>query len=205
MDDGIISEIESFVRLHPPPSLAEDATLFPDDFRQLGYTPRILYPVASKTVLAKTEADLGFRLPLLLGRLYTEVSNGIAGFSSDFMGLEGGCSSDSGTLVEAYAAFRTGDDYVTGPWKPGMLPFCNWGCAIYSCVDCTEPSCPIFTYENSGVWAERYTLAGFFKMWLEGKVAFSEENVEIVTREAKNPLTGEKITISARRRRKPGP
>jgi hypothetical protein len=133
-----------------------------------------------------------------------EVSNGIAGFGYDIMGLEGGCSSDSGTLVEAYLSFRTGEDYVTGPWKHGLLPFCNWGCAIYSCADSADASYPVFTYEDSGVWPEGYSLPEFFEMWLKGKGHFSQENVEVVTREGTNPFTGKKMTISGRRRRKAG-
>jgi hypothetical protein len=175
-----------------------------EDFRQLGYTPRALFPVASRPDIVKTEAELGFALPPLIRRVFLEVSNGIAGFAYDIMGLQGGCASDSGTLVEAYLTFRAGEHYETGRWKVGMLPFCNWGCAIYSCVDCADASYSVFTYEDSGVWPERYSLPEFFEMWLNGKVNFSQENVEVVTREGTNPFTGKKMTISGRRRRKLG-
>src|SRR5262249_47622870 len=144
MDVSLIAEIKAFVRRHPPPELTADAMLSAEDFRQLGYTPRTLFPIASKTAVARAEADIGFSLPPLLKGIYTEVSNGIAGFSYDIMGLEGGCASDSGTLVEAYTNFKTGGEYKTGPWKAGLLPFCDWGCAIYSCVDCTDSAYPIF-------------------------------------------------------------
>ena len=204
MDDKLIAEIKAFVLRHPPPKLAPDAMLSPEDFRKLGYTPRALFPVASNRDVVKAEGALGFALAPLLKRLFLEVSNGIAGFGYDIMGLEGGCSSDSGTLVEAYFSFRAGEEYETGPWKVGMLPFCNWGCAIYSCVDCADASYPVFTYEDSGVWPERYSLPEFFEMWLNGKVLFSQENVEVVTREGTNPFTGKKMTISGRRRRKLG-
>jgi hypothetical protein len=202
MDDTLVAEIKAFVMRHPPPELVPDAMLTAEDFQKLGYTPRALFPVASKSDVANAEAELGFALPPLITRLFMEVSNGIAGFAYDIMGLQGGCASDSGTLVEAYLSFRAGEDYKAGPWKAGMLPFCNWGCAIYSCVDCADSSHPVFTYEDSGVWPERYSLPEFFEMWLKGKVHFSQENVEVVTREATNPFTGKKMTISDRRRRK---
>jgi hypothetical protein len=173
-----------------------------EDFRKLGYTPRALFPVASRRDVLKAEADLGFALPPLITRLFLEVGNGIAGFAYDVMGLQGGCASDSGTLVEAYLSLRAGVEYQTGPWKVGMLPFCNWGCAIYSCVDCADASYPVFTYEDAGVWPEGYSLPEFFQMWLKGKVLFSQENVEVVTQEGTNPFTGKKMTISGRRRRK---
>ena len=202
VDDKLIAGIKGFVASHPPPELPPEAMLSAEDFRKLGFTPRALFPVASKGDLLKAEAELGFVLPPLLAKLLLEVSNGIAGFSYDLMGLQGGCASDSGTLVDAYLSFRSSDDYQTGPWKAGLLPFCNWGCAIYSCVDCADSSYPVFTYEDSGAWPERYALPEFFEMWLKGKVVFSQENVEVVTKEGTNPFTGKKMTIKGRRRRK---
>ncbi len=51
------------------------------------------------------------------------------------------------------------DDVLrTGPWKSGLLPFCDRGCAIFSCVDCTDAAHHIFAYEDFGVSPERYTL-----------------------------------------------
>jgi hypothetical protein len=202
VDDKLIAGIKAFVSRHPPPKLAPDAMLSAEDFRKLGFTPRALFSVASKLDVLKAEAELGFALPPLLAKLFLEVSNGIAGFGYDIMGLQGGCASDSGTLVEAYVSFRAGDAYQTGLWKVGLLPFCNWGCAIYSCVDCADSSYRVFTYEDSGAWPERYALPEFFEMWLKGKVVFSQENVEVVTREGTNPFTGKKMTFKGRRRRK---
>lgn len=201
MDDRLIAEITAFIQRNPPPELATDAMLSVEDFRRLGFTPRALFPTASTSDVAKAEAQIGFSLPHLLRRLYVEISNGIAGFSYDIMGLEGGCSSDSGTLVDCYISFKARDNGGTSGWKTGLLPFCNWGCAIYSCVDCTDTAYPVFTHEDSGVWPEQYTLFEFFEMWLKGKVLFSQENVEVLTQEIINPFTRKKTTIMTRRRR----
>jgi hypothetical protein len=167
------------------------------------YTPRMLYPTASATDVAKAEADLGFALPHVLKRLYLEVSNGIAGFAYDIMGLDGGCDSDFGTVVDAYRSFKADRESENSAWPEGLLPFCNWGCAIHSCVDCTDPADPIFTYEDSGARPEQYSLSGFFEMWLQGNVIRSQEHVEIVTRDIIDPFTGKKTTVSARRRKTP--
>ena len=208
MDDALIAEIKAFIRDHPPPELAADAMLSVEDVRRLGFTPRELFPVVSASDIAEAEAELGFPLPELLRRIFLEISNGIAGFGYCIMGLEGGCSSDSETIVQEYNHFKTcpckdpeaGSEYKTGPWKAGLLPFCGWGCHIYSCVDCADAAHPIFTYEDFGVWPERYTLAQFFEMWLKGKVLFSEENVEVLTHEGINPFTRERMTYTSRRR-----
>lgn len=204
MDDRIIAEITTFVLRHPPPNLEPGAMLSVDDFRKLGYTPRALFPVASKLDVVKAEGELGFALPAVLTRLFMEVSNGIAGFAYDLIGLPGGCASDSGDLLDTYDEFRTHGESKGGPWKHGLLPFCNWGCAIYSCVDCTDSSFPVFTHEDSNIWPVRYTLSEFFEMWLNGKVEFSQEDAEIVTNEGTNPFTSEKVTFSTRKRRKRG-
>ena len=204
MDETLVAEVKAFVLSNPPPKLAPDAMLSAGDFQKLGYTPPALFPVVSKRKIENAEAELGFALPPLITRLLLEVSNGIAGFAYDIMGLRGGCASDTGTLVEAYLSFRTGEEYVTGRWKDGLLPFCSWGCAIYSCVDCADSSYPVFTYEDSGVWPERYSLPEFFEMWLKGRVLFSQENVEVVTKEGNNPFTRKKMAITGRRRRKRG-
>jgi hypothetical protein len=203
MDDRLIAEIQEFVQHHPPPKLADNAMLSADEFRTLGFTPQILYPTASASDVAKAEVDLGFPLPHLLKRLYLEVSNGIAGFAYDIMGLHGGCASDSGTLIDAYRGFKAAGESETSAWKEGLLPFCDWGCAIYSCVDCTHQAHPVFTYEDVGVWPERYNLAGFFAMWLQGSVPRSQERVEVVTHEIINPFTGQKTMVSGRKRKKP--
>ena len=200
--DSLITDIKAFVRRHPPLELHDDARLSAEDFRKLGYTPRILFPVVSNQAIAKAESDIGFPLPLLLKRIYLEVSNGIAGFSYDIMGLEGGCTSDSGTLVEAFDSFKTGE-FETGPWKTGLLPFCDWGCAIYSCVDCADSFYRIFTYEDGGICPEGCSLSEFFERWLQGNVHLSQENVEVVTREIINPFTGKPSGVLGRRKRKP--
>jgi hypothetical protein len=203
MDDRLIAEIKEFILRNSVPTLAEGATLSAEEIRQLGYTPRTLFPVASKSDVAQAETALGFALPLLLKRLFLEISNGIAGFAYDITGLEGGCTVGTATLVEIYNGWKTYDDSQGKPWKPGLLPFCHWGSTIFSCVDCTDSSYSVFTFEDGGVWPEGYALAKFFEMWLKGKVEFSQEGVVIVTREGKHPLTGEKMILSARRRKKP--
>lgn len=206
MHDDLIARIKAFVESHPPPKLPEDAMFTVDELRQFGFAPRELFPKASKKLVTASEMKLGFPLPELLRRIYTEISNGIAGFSCEIMGLPGGCAS-SGSIVEAYQDFRKGGEPPHGSereWRIGLLPFCDWGCCIYSCVDCIDPAHPIFTHEDSGVYAERFTLPAFFEMWLKGKIEWSQEGVEYIEREGINPFTRKKETFTARVR-KPRP
>jgi len=198
----LISDIMDFVRRHPPPDLPEDVWLSEEDFRRLGYTPQTLFPIVPKVAIESAEAKIGFALPPLLKALYTEVSNGIAGFRYDIMGIEGGCRSDSGDLVEAYFSFRDGVREQDGISKHGLLPFCDWGCATYSCVDCTDSAYPIVTCEYGNLYPERYSLSGFFEQWLQGKVRFLEENFEVLSQDVINPFTGQPTKVIGRGKRK---
>ncbi|MFO0965054.1 MAG: hypothetical protein U0793_05635 [Gemmataceae bacterium] len=58
----------------------------------------------------------------------------------------------------------------------------------------------ISIYEDDAIFPQDYNLADFFEMWLEGVDVLSKGEFEMLTREGRNPLTGEKIVIRARRR-----
>jgi hypothetical protein len=172
-----------------------------EDFHRLGFTPRACFPPVSSSDIERAEAELGFQLPPLLKRLYSDVSNGIAGFAAyEIIGLKGGYRCHCGDLVETYRTVEKGQE-----WKTGLLPICHWGCNSFSCVDCNDPRHAMFTYEAEDVWSENYTLEEFFEMWLNGHVSFSQEGVEIQEREMINPFTRKKQTISVRIRKRKSP
>ena len=62
-----------------------------------------------------------------------------AGPGYGIIGVVGGHSSDLGTLVETFNEIKRGADYLGLKWNPQLLPFCGWGCNIFSCVDCSDP------------------------------------------------------------------
>ena len=201
MDDGTtIAQIKAFIGTHPPPKLPADAMLSSEDFLRLGYTPRIVYPVASESDADKTEEEIGFPIPALLRRLYLEVSNGIAGFGYDIIGLKGGCAASPGTLVLSYLDLKAAFNYSRRKWRPGLLPFCDWGCCSLSCVDCSDPAAPVLTYDPNELSEEGYSLREFFGMWVKGKVHRSEGVV--VTKKIINPFAGKKTTVHGRRTRR---
>jgi hypothetical protein len=199
--DLLMTQINDYIGNHSPPDLPADAMLSVEEFRQLGHTPRILFPTASETQVAAAEAALGFPLPLLLKHLYSHVSNGIAGFSYDILGLEGGCSSDLGTLVDTYHELNSEGAADGTTSTRGKLPFYHWGCHIYSCVDCSDSSHHVFTNEDSELRAEGYTIHEFFEMWLAGRISRSEVSTETTTREITNPFTGKKTIVSGKKKR----
>lgn len=96
----------------------------------------------NKARLAEDEAVLGFRLPADLKHLYCEIGNGGFGPGYGLIGLSDGKPDDTGkTSIELYRLYKERDpEDRAWSWPNGLLPICNWGCAIYSCIDCLDPS-----------------------------------------------------------------
>jgi hypothetical protein len=93
-----------------------------------------LEPLSDPEFLTKIERDLGFRLPTLLKHLYLTIADG--GFGPG-LGLFGArradwMSSDSYTLADVYHINHKGD------WPDKLLPICDWGCSVFSCIDCSS-------------------------------------------------------------------
>lgn len=198
-DDKIIAEIKAYIRANPPPPEGAPRV---DPPTQRGPRIRKLFPVASKQRIAKAEAALGFEIPSLLKRIYLQVSNGISA-SGSIYGIGGGHEGSGGTLVSSHLDLKAAFEYLDkgDEWEPGLLPICDWGCAICSCVDCSDPSFPVWTWEDCELWPEDYTLCDFFKRWIKGK-GRSDAEVEVVSKTIKNPFTGKKTTVYGQRRRR---
>jgi hypothetical protein len=148
-------------------------------------------PVLEK-VLREAEKELGFSMPTLLRACYLSIGNGGFGPGLGLIGLEGGYTSDHGTLVEAYLSLKS----AMPNWKNGLLPFCEWGCNMYSCVDCTDPAQRIYFLEEGKVDRNRsYTLTEFFQSWINGKVLFPQQAERYEEREIINPFTKQRSTV----------
>src|SRR5687767_4174627 len=92
--------------------------------------------------IADDERQFGFAFPPLLKRIYTEIGNGGFGPGYGLIGLSNGVPDDAGNTGPAiYKLFRDGDpEDPHWKWPEGLLPICDWGCAIRSCVDCADPN-----------------------------------------------------------------
>jgi len=114
-------------------------------------------PLTNPSVIKAAEVKLGFALPDLLQEIYTQVGCGCLGFPCCFLGPSRSQpaqddSIDNFSIVELYQQFKldniipTNDDPL-GLWPDQLVPFCSWGCHIYSCVDCSKDSFPVFGYD----------------------------------------------------------
>jgi hypothetical protein len=90
--------------------------------------------------IAADEKRLGFALPPLLKRIYVEIGNGGFGPGYGLTGLTNVVPDDLGHTVPASYELRRHQDPADSKWKwPfALLPICHWGCAIVSCVDCSN-------------------------------------------------------------------
>lgn len=140
--------------------------------------------------LVQAETQLGFALPSFLRRIYLEVGNG--GFGPGYgllplndLPLTG--ASDTASLVAEYQGMRlmsqkdidehwADEEEKPALWPERVLILCDWGCNIYSCLDCSLSDLPIFhmdSNENFMVeWAiEASSLQQWLEMWVDGTLA----------------------------------
>jgi len=160
-----------------------------------------LCPPAPERTIHEAERKLGFSIPILLNQCYLQVGNGGFGPGYGVIGLEGGYASDYGNVVETFQLLKSDQVSEGQEWPKGLLPFCDWGCNIFSCVDCNDPGHPVFTFEDFAVTQQNYTLDRFFELWMSGADILSCDRAEVDEVEFTNPFTGEKGTISKRRRK----
>src|SRR5262249_33671014 len=104
--------------------------------------PEMPQPTPAEAVTA-AQQKLGFALPPLLARLWTEVANGGFGPGYGLWGLDGGFAEELSdqTTVEAYLSRIDDRGYaeVHGPWPSKLVPVCDWGCSHITAIDCTTP------------------------------------------------------------------
>ncbi len=138
-------------------------------------------PPLTPHMLTRAEEDLGFSLPPLLRRIYTEVANGGFGYSYGLLGLLAGPRDDEDRdAVQLYLDSRDIDpDDPHWQWPHGLLPIADLGCNMLHCVQCTRPDAPVVLFdpnahERSEPWDDAFfpsapSLVAYFEAWLDGK------------------------------------
>ena len=161
----------------------------------------IPFPPASEDAVIEVESSLGFKIPPLLRLIYLDVSNGGFGPAYGIIGVDGGRASNLGTLAKAFTQMKLGSDYLGLEWKTGLLPFCEWGCNIFSCVDCNDPGHRVFQSETCQIFETSFTLEKFFELWLDDANLLDTRSLRRKTVEIINPFTGEKTRVSGTRKK----
>jgi hypothetical protein len=157
------------------------------------------YPRATPDEIALTEAELGFHLPPLLRRVYV-IANG--GIGPGYGLLPVGEGDD--TLAALYRSFvdsahapKPGEPgFDQYPWPEKLLPICDWGCAIWSCLDCRSDDGPVVTASNGEAFVSTgHSLGSWLAAWLAG-VDLGEEMFEPApTRTIVSPFNGRRVVM----------
>jgi len=140
-------------------------------------------PPVTAAELAHAEALLGFPLPPLLKHMYIEVGNGGFGPGYGLLPLtneEDPKTLRTDSLVTTYLMYRAltaeqfaeywdehEDEYRLREWPEKLLMICDWGCNIYSYLDCSQPECPVLRLDHNLLVRKLTLEAPSFSQWLE--------------------------------------
>lgn len=138
------------------------------------------YPPTTPAMVSDAEQQLGFLLPPLLRRIYTEIANGGIGPGYGLLGITDGARDDLGhTLIDLYQIYHQSDpDDPQWHWPTAVVPICHWGCAIYSCLDCRTSDTPVLIFDPNGhslgtSWDDAFlphavSFEEWLTLWLDG-------------------------------------
>jgi hypothetical protein len=122
------------------------------------------------------EFDLGFSLPPLIRSLYLEVADGGYGPGWGILPMN---LDEQPSIVAHDHWFRR--SWISGRppkgWPEPFIRFCEWGCNIYSGIDCSQVTSPVLRFDphrrrRSDVdclVAESGSLAEWLTAWLDGE------------------------------------
>jgi hypothetical protein len=168
--------------------------------------PALPAPATAEAV-AGAEEELGFRLPELLARLYVEIANGGFGPGFGVIGLPGGYLDDGRSIVALYRELKPGA-VTEWHWPDGLLPICDWGCAILSCIDCRSPDCGMIFSEETELTRIPYNLTEWLEAWCRGErlwdqweQMFDWEEVSIIDPFTRKPMIRRRRVRPARESR----
>jgi hypothetical protein len=83
-----------------------------------------------------------------------------------------------GFVDSTYAPKPSDPGFDQYPWPEKLLPICDWGCAIWSCLDCRSDDGPIVTASNGEAFVSTgHTLGSWLAAWRAG-VDLHEEMFE---------------------------
>jgi hypothetical protein len=134
---------------------------------------------ASPAAVGEAEGLLGHGLPLLLRRLYLEVGNGGFGPGYGILGVRGGHGDSGHTAVDLYRQARSGAWSGWNSMPAGLLPVCNWGCGIYSFIDCADREARMWAWDpnpapqddiGKALFSQSMTFREWLVRWVDGRL-----------------------------------
>jgi hypothetical protein len=144
--------------------------------------------VAAKDLQA-AERAVGFKLPELVRAVYLKVGNGGFGPGYGIVGTKGGAKLDGCTLESCYRdVSQLEDENAVWRWPRCLLPLANYGCGMWSCVDCEHKRLPMILWDPNNLdseldagdarlnWGSSFWGQGAsLRMWLKGWLTQKQE------------------------------
>jgi hypothetical protein len=137
---------------------------------------------ATAKALQVAERVIGFELPPSLRAIYLKVGNGGFGPEYGIVGTKGGTKLDGCTLETCYQRMlKLEKENAVWRWPARLLPLANYGCGMWSCVDCEYQRLPMILWDPNNLdaeldgadarlnWGNSFWDQGLsFKNWFEG-------------------------------------
>jgi hypothetical protein len=184
---------------------------------QADVVARVARPPVDEATLERAEKLLGRRLPAPLHDTFLYVGNG--GFGPGYGLLPLFPLADDPaqeSLVDLYLAFCSTDRRDSAwTWPPDLVPFCDWGCAIRSCIDCSSDAGAVVTFDPNvrepgapldlALSVTHASVQGWFEDWLAGvnlwDVMFEPDPDRAAI--GVNPFTKKPFTLVSTKLRRP--
>lgn len=138
--------------------------------------------------MTDAERTLGFPLHPLLAALYRQVGNGGFGPGDSLLPLcgEPGSDFDSSALQEYVGRIPPEGTETWWSWPEGVVPVLDWGCAMFTCVDCRSDEGTVLLFEPNAISGQDVSTAWFvdagglavwLETWLDGCGWYEEDAV----------------------------
>jgi len=112
-------------------------------------------PSITAKQLQVAERAIGFKLPDLLRAIYIAVGNGGFGPEYGLVGTKGGAKLDGHTLETCYQdMIKLKEENIVWRWPGRLLPLANYGCGMWSCVDCADQKLPMILWDPNNLDAD---------------------------------------------------
>ena len=124
---------------------------------------RELGPPASADAIEVAGREMGCHFHQLHARLFKEIGNGGFGPGDGLIGIPGGSlDAQERSVIELRQGLFSDHEML----QMSVVPLCDWGCGIWSCVDCETGA--ILSISEFGLRDLEQGLQSWFEDWTSG-------------------------------------
>ena len=103
------------------------------------------HPTLDELKIRNIEVELGFSVPHNLRQIYCEIGNGWSIGGSELIGLKGGQTTEHED--DAVTDYQEQSENMS--WFSKYLLLSDWGCGMYSYLDCTVEDGTVFRFDGN--------------------------------------------------------